>query len=77
MRWQETIRPNPERALGKRPVFTQVETELAAPAFGAASLFSVEGRAPRVPDSSGTRVTRPSTSKKFAEVLTLPTFAPC
>ena len=44
MRWQEAIRSRPERALGKRPVFTQVETELAAPAFGAASLFSVEGR---------------------------------
>jgi hypothetical protein len=28
---QESIRTRPERAPGKRPVFTQVETELAVP----------------------------------------------
>lgn len=31
MHWQETIRRKPERALDNRPVFTQVETELAVP----------------------------------------------
>jgi len=31
MHRQETIRRKPERALDNRPVFTQVETELAVP----------------------------------------------